>query len=119
MSLQDGSPCRASVKSDIYSLGCVMLQASELIALYYRYVKSAMQVVSGRVPYEIWTDYMVISEKFKGKEPLRLPEAPIDDRHWEFMRRCWREKQERTVTVKEIATFVKQELEGAKKFGRL
>jgi hypothetical protein len=111
MSLQDGSPCRASVKSDIYSVGCVMLQVSELIVSYYRYVKSAMQVVSGRVPYEIWTDYMVISEKFKGKEPLRLPEAPIDDRHWEFMRRCWREKQERTVTVKEIATFVKRELE--------
>jgi len=102
MSLQDGTPCRASVKSDIYSVGCVMLQ-----------------VLSGRVPYEIWTDYMVISEKFKGKEPLRLPEPLIDDRHWEFMRRCWLEKQERTVTVKEIATFVKRELEGAKKFGRL
>lgn len=62
---------------------------------------------------------MVISEKFKGKEPLRPPEARIDERHWEFMKRCWRKKQERTVTVKEIATFVKRELEDAKKFGTL
>ncbi|KAJ8587862.1 kinase-like protein [Rhizopogon salebrosus TDB-379] len=102
--LPDGSSCRACVKSDIYSVGCVMLQ-----------------VLSGRVPYAMWTDFKVISEKFKGKEPLRLREAPIDDRHWEFMRRCWRPKQERTVTVQEIAVFIGEELEDAhwQKFGRL
>ncbi|KAG1749423.1 kinase-like domain-containing protein [Suillus lakei] len=32
-------------------------------------------VLSGRVPYSIWTDFKVISEKFKGKEPMRLSEA--------------------------------------------
>ncbi|OJA11924.1 hypothetical protein AZE42_06142 [Rhizopogon vesiculosus] len=100
--LQDGSMRRACVKSDIYSVGCVMLQ-----------------VLSGCVPYHIWNDFVVISEKFKGQEPLRIPEVPIDDGHWEFMRRCWRQKKERTVTVKEIATFIKRELEDAKKFGRL
>lgn len=99
--LQDGSPCRACIKSDIYSVGCVVLQ-----------------VLSGRVPYDVWTDYMVISEKFKGKEPPRHPEPPIVDRHWEFMRRCWRKKQERYVTVKDIAEFIKRELEDARKFGR-
>jgi hypothetical protein len=69
----------------------------------------------------MWTDFKVISEKFKGKEPLRLREAPIDDRHWEFMRRCWRPKQERSVTVQEIAVFIGEELEDAhwQKFGRL
>ncbi|KAG1884589.1 kinase-like domain-containing protein [Suillus subluteus] len=102
MPLQDGSPCRACIRSDIYSVGCVMLQ-----------------VLSGRVPYDRWTDFMVISEKFKGREPLRLPEPPIDDRHWEFMRRCWRKKQERSVTVKDIAEFIKRELDDARKFGRL
>ncbi|KAG1815793.1 kinase-like domain-containing protein [Suillus variegatus] len=100
--LQDGSPCRACVKSDIYSVGCVMLQ-----------------VLSGRVPYDIWTDFMVINEKFNGKEPLRILEPPIDDRHWEFMRRCWRKKQERSVTVKDIADFVRRELDDSRKFGRL
>lgn len=99
---EDGSPNRACARSDIYSVGCVMLQ-----------------VLSGRVPYDIWTDFMVISEKFKGKEPPRLPEPPIDDRHWEFMRRCWRKKQERSVTVKDIAEFIKRELDDARKFGRL
>ncbi|KAG1805809.1 kinase-like domain-containing protein [Suillus subaureus] len=102
MPLQDGSPCRACVKSDIYSVGCVMLQ-----------------VLSGRVPYGTWTDFMVINEKFKGKEPPRLPECPIDDRHWEFMRRCWRKKQERSVTVNDIAKFIKRELDDARKFRRL
>ena len=77
------------------------------------------QVLSGRVPYDIWTDYMVISEKFKGKEPPRHSESPIVDRHWEFMKRCWRKKQERNVTVKDIAEFIKRELEDARKFGRL
>ncbi|KAG2140916.1 kinase-like domain-containing protein [Suillus bovinus] len=100
--LQDGSPCRACEKSDIYSVGCVM-----------------MQVLSGRVPYEIWTDFMVISEKFKGEEPPRPPEPPIDDRHWEFMRRCWRKKQERFVTIKDIAEFIERELDDARKFGKL
>ncbi|KAG0701075.1 kinase-like domain-containing protein [Suillus ampliporus] len=100
--LQDGSLCRACVKSDIYSVGCVILQ-----------------VLSGRVPYDTWNDFVVINEKFKGKEPLRLPEPPIDDRHWEFMRRCWRQKQQRTVTVKEIAEFIKRELDDARKFGKL
>jgi hypothetical protein len=76
------------------------------------------QVLSGRVPYDAWTDFMVISEKFKGREPPRHPEPPIVDRHWEFMRRCWREKQERYVTVKDIAEFIKRELEDARKFGR-
>lgn len=90
---QDGSSCRACVKSDIYSVGCVMLQ-----------------VLSGRVPYDIWTDFMVISEKFNGKEPPRPSEPPIDNRHWEFMRRCWRKKQERSVTVNDIAGFIKREL---------
>jgi serine/threonine protein kinase len=117
--LQDGSMRRACVKSDIYSVGCVMLQVSEDVMSYYRYVKSATQVLSGCVPYHIWNDFVVISEKFKGQEPLRIPEVPIDDGHWEFMRRCWRQKKERTVTVKEIATFIKRELEDAKKFGRL
>jgi serine/threonine protein kinase len=117
--LQDGSLCRACVKSDIYSVGCVMLQVSEHVMSYYRYVKSVTQVLSGRVPYDIWNDFMVISEKFKGQEPLRISEVPIDDHHWEFMRRCWRQKQERTVTVMEIATFINKELEDAKKFGRL
>lgn len=98
----DGSPYRACARSDIYSVGCVMLQ-----------------VLSGRVPYDIWTDFMVISEKFKGKEPPRLPEAPIDDRHWEFMRRCWRKKQERSVTVKDIAEFIKRELDDTRKLRRL
>ncbi|KAJ8587861.1 kinase-like protein, partial [Rhizopogon salebrosus TDB-379] len=100
--LPDGSPCRACVKSDIYSVGCVMLQ-----------------VLSGRVPYDMWSDFKVISEKFKGKEPLRLREAPIDDQHWEFMRRCWRPKRERIVTVQEIAAFIGKELEDAQMFGRL
>ncbi|KAG1792057.1 kinase-like domain-containing protein [Suillus plorans] len=100
--LQDGSSCRACVKSDIYSVGCVMLQ-----------------VLSGRVPYDIWTDYKVIAEKFNQKEPPRLPEPPIDDRHWEFMRCCWRKKQERFVTVKDIAEFIRRELDDSRKFGRL
>ncbi|KAG2134530.1 kinase-like domain-containing protein [Suillus clintonianus] len=68
-------------------------------------------VLSGRVPYAAWTDYMVISEKFNGTEPPRVPESPIDDRHWQFMRRCWRKKQERSVKVKDIAEFIKKELE--------
>src|SRR5258707_15773018 len=42
--LQDGSLCRACVKSDIYSVGCVMLQLRKHVMTYYRCVKSAMQV---------------------------------------------------------------------------
>lgn len=115
--LHDGTPCRACVKSDIYSVGCVMLQVSQHVMIYYRFVKSATQVLSGRVPYDIsgWNDYMVIGEKLKGKEPLRHPEAPVDNRHWAFMRRCWRQKQERTVTVEEIGAFIERELAGCSK----
>ncbi|KAG1778255.1 kinase-like domain-containing protein [Suillus placidus] len=102
--LQDGYPCRAC--------------ASQPAMLWYQIANIMLtprQVLSGRVPYDIWTDYMVISEKFKGKEPPRLPEPPIDDCHWEFMRRCWRKKEERSVTVKDIAEFIKRELDYARK----
>jgi len=90
-----------------------MLQASQPAMLRYQIANPMLtprQVLSGRVPYDIWTDFVVINEKFNGKEPPRPSEPPIDDRHWEFMRRCWRKKQERSVTVNDIAGFIKREL---------
>jgi len=75
------------------------------------FTESVTQVLFGRVPYyDILNDYTVIFEKCKEVEPLPPRGAPIDNGHWEFMRRCWRRKEERNVTVEEIAAFINREL---------
>jgi len=63
----------ASTHSDIYSFGCVMFQ-----------------VLSGQFPYyDIKQDSHVVILLHQGVKPLRPTEAPIDDKYWGFIQRCW------------------------------
>ncbi|KAF8845927.1 kinase-like protein [Paxillus ammoniavirescens] len=66
-------------KSDIYSFGNL-----------------AFQVFSGQLPWsEVQKDAAVVLHVAEGRKPCRPKSRPVDDRHWEFIERCWSEIQER------------------------
>ena len=107
--LQGGSPCRACVKSDIYSVGCVMLQASQLVTLWYkivdsqcRYFLAACPMTSGTI---LWLSVRSSRVKnfceFRNFLKLQLMTAIGN---LALLASREREK-ERTVTVKQIASF--------------
>ncbi|KAH7890560.1 kinase-like domain-containing protein, partial [Phlebopus sp. FC_14] len=64
---------RPTTKSDIYSLGCIMLQ-----------------VLTGRVPWsEIKDSMMVALQLLRGENPARPPSPVIEDEHWTLIEQCW------------------------------
>ncbi|KAN0086284.1 hypothetical protein V8E55_007418, partial [Tylopilus felleus] len=57
--------------SDIYSLGCIMLQ-----------------ILSGQLPWEKAAEAMIIVVLSKGEHVPRPKHRPICDRDWAFIQRC-------------------------------
>ncbi|KAH7904083.1 kinase-like domain-containing protein [Hygrophoropsis aurantiaca] len=84
-------PSLPTKRSDIYSFGCVMLQ-----------------VLSGAVPYSKYgSDAHVLVAMSQKLKPDRPSTPKIDDRDWEFMKRCWsaREKGLYRPTINEVVDF--------------
>ncbi|OAX31540.1 kinase-like protein [Rhizopogon vinicolor AM-OR11-026] len=86
---------RPTKQSDIFSLGCIMLE-----------------VFSGKLPF--WwhkTAQQVFGSRRTHQEPYRLqPDVSIDQRHLAFMKRCWSVKPKNRPTIGHAASFVKSEL---------
>ncbi|KAF8438558.1 kinase-like domain-containing protein [Boletus edulis BED1] len=65
--------CKPKPSVDVYSFGCIMLE-----------------VLSGKIPWEGRPERVVIGLKIvQRKFPDRPAAAQIDDKHWEFMTKCW------------------------------
>ncbi|KAG2753109.1 kinase-like protein [Suillus brevipes Sb2] len=90
--LQDGKtvPC-ATKSSDIYALGCIMLQ-----------------VLYGKPPYWwIKTALQVMALKFKYQEPINNT-MHIQAYYLDFMRRCWSVECEKRPSVEEVLVFLEK-----------
>jgi serine/threonine protein kinase len=87
--------CQPTTKSDIYSFGNLALQASAL-ATKPSSALSLLQVFSGKLPWsEVRGNAAIVLLLAQGQKPRRPQSRPVDDRHWEFIERCWSEVQER------------------------
>ncbi|KAG2070499.1 kinase-like protein [Suillus decipiens] len=90
--LQDGETVQCATKySDIYALGCIMLQ-----------------VLHGKLPY--WwlkTAPQVMGSKVKYQEPVN-GSIQIQENHLEFMRRCWSIEIENRPSVEVVLSFLEE-----------
>ncbi|KAI9464896.1 kinase-like domain-containing protein [Boletus coccyginus] len=69
-----------TTQSDVYSFGCIALQAS---------LSDIAFVLSGKPPWsELGEDVAVLHHLSEGKTPCRPASRPIDDQHWELIKRC-------------------------------
>lgn len=83
-------PC-ATKSSDIYALGCIMLQ-----------------VLYGKPPYWwIKTALQVMASKFKYQEPINNT-MQIRAYYLDFMRRCWSVECEKRPSVEEVLDFLEK-----------
>ncbi|KAG2108162.1 kinase-like domain-containing protein [Suillus discolor] len=82
-------PC-ATKSSDIYALGCIMLEVLYSKTPYWWIGKNAVQVVAS---------------KYKGQEPINNT-VQIHARHLDFMRRCWTIKSESRPSVEDVQGFL-------------
>ncbi|KAG2134519.1 kinase-like domain-containing protein [Suillus clintonianus] len=81
----------ATKSSDIYALGCIMLQ-----------------VLYGKLPYWwIKTALQVIALKFNYQEPIDNT-VQIQAHHLHFMRRCWSTKTESRPSVEDVLDFLEE-----------
>ncbi|KAJ8590691.1 kinase-like protein [Rhizopogon salebrosus TDB-379] len=67
-----------SLQSDMYSFGSIMFH-----------------ILSGIMPYHGLSNNQVIGAIARGKRPLRPENVQINDRHWNFIQRCWLPFEER------------------------
>ncbi|KAG0701055.1 kinase-like domain-containing protein [Suillus ampliporus] len=90
--LQGGQTVQSATKSsDIYALGCIMLQ-----------------VLYGRLPYWwIKTALQVVGLKFNHHEPINNA-TPIPAHHLNFLRRCWSIKSENRPSVEDVLDFLEE-----------
>jgi serine/threonine protein kinase len=90
--LQEGQTVQCATKSsDIYALGCIMLQ-----------------VLYGKPPYWwIKTALQVMPFKFKYQEPIN-DTIQIQAHHLDFMRRCWSIESENRPAVEEVLDFLEK-----------
>ncbi|KAJ8592588.1 kinase-like protein [Rhizopogon salebrosus TDB-379] len=82
-------------QSDIFSLGCIMLE-----------------VFSGRLPFWWYeTTFQVFHSRYQRLEPYRhQSDVSVDRQHLVFMRRCWSLKPKERPTIGHAASFVEHEL---------
>ncbi|KAG1808946.1 kinase-like domain-containing protein [Suillus subaureus] len=83
-------------QSDVFSLGCIMLQ-----------------VFSGRPPFW-WITHAqrIFNAQYRRAEPYRVePGVTVSHQHLDFMRKCWSAKPEDRPSVGDAASFVENELE--------
>ena len=67
-----------------------LLRSYECDPLYF------CQILSGRLPWsEVPTDEAIVVCVFRGLNPGRPHQRPIDDRHWALIARCWLTAPER------------------------
>ncbi|KAG2062404.1 kinase-like protein [Suillus hirtellus] len=91
--LSEDEPVRCATKSsDIYALGCIMLQVSYGKAPYW-WIKNSMQV---------------IASKYKGHEPIRQDIMQLQAHDLDFMRRCWSIKRNDRPLVGQALDFVER-----------
>ncbi|KAG0697828.1 kinase-like domain-containing protein [Suillus ampliporus] len=91
----DDSFPKPNSRSDIYSLGCIMLE-----------------VFSGKLPFW-WLGKVqhICGAHVQHTEPYRLEsKVPVDPQHLEFMRKCWSVKPESRPSIEDAASFVEDEL---------
>ncbi|KAG1853469.1 kinase-like domain-containing protein [Suillus subalutaceus] len=90
--LQEGQTVQCATKSsDIYALGCIMLQ-----------------VLYGKPPYWwIKTALQVMALKFNYQEPINNT-MQIQACHLDFMRRCWSIESENRPAVEEVLDFLEK-----------
>ena len=92
-----------TIKSDIYSLGCVCLEGRQFNT-GVEPILILLQVLSGKQPWsEVQVDAAVILHLVKGNKPGR-PESLMDDLHWNLIQNCWSSMKERPVTEEIIST---------------
>ncbi|KIJ65401.1 hypothetical protein HYDPIDRAFT_110460 [Hydnomerulius pinastri MD-312] len=85
--LEDDEIFHPTMKSDIYSFGSIMVQT-----------------LSGKEPWaEIKNEINVVRHLLQGRNPTRPSVLPIDDRHWEFIQKCWLPVEERLSTSDVVA----------------
>ena len=85
-----------STKSDIYSFGCVGLEASPSTDTGVRPILIRLQVLSGKQPWsEVREDAAIVLHLAKGHKPGRPQSRKIDDSHWTLIQNCWSPMEER------------------------
>ena len=88
-----------TIKSDIYSLGNMALFVCIEQLLLRPYACDPLlfyQILSGRLPWsEVSTDEAIVVCMFRGFNPGRPHQRPIDDRYWALIERCWLPAPER------------------------
>ena len=83
---------KATVASDIYSYGSVVLE-----------------ILSGLVPYHhLKSDAQVLIELSRGVKPQRPESTHITDTEWEFISSCWKEPPTLRPSTSEVTIHVKQ-----------
>lgn len=106
--LHDGKtvPC-ATKSSDIYALGCIMLQVSVSFTFVYD-AETVTQVLYGKPPYWwIKTALQVMALKFRYQEPINNT-MHIQAYYLDFMRRCWSVECEKRPSVEEVLVFLEK-----------
>ncbi|KAF8123213.1 kinase-like domain-containing protein, partial [Boletus edulis] len=94
---------RWTTETDVYSFGCIALQAS-LLGIAF--------VLSGKQPWsEIGEEVVVILRLLKGEIPGRPESRPIDDQHWELIKRCLSRIPDRRPAANTIVSILEQFLE--------
>ena len=94
-----------TTKSDIYSFGCVALQASSLDS-DTRALLISLQVLSGKQPWsEVRQDSAVVLRLAKGDKPGRPESRTLNDSHWNLIQYCWSPKEERPAAEAIIPTI--------------
>ena len=85
-----------TTKTDVYSFGCVALQA-RLLNSYVRPMLISVQVLSGKQPWsEIRQDAAVVLRLAKGHKPGRPESRTLNDSHWNLIQHCWSRSEEHT-----------------------
>ena len=94
-----------TIKSDIYSFGCIGLQESPLNTTTGP-VFIFSQVLSGKQPWsEVQVDARILILLWQGQKPRRPESHAIADQHWDLIQQCWSLAQERPPTDS-IITFI-------------
>jgi serine/threonine protein kinase len=95
-----------TTRSDIYSFGCIALQASSFGSKASPLLITALQVLSGKQPWsEFRQDCAVVLQLARGQRPGRPPSRVIEDSHWDFIQYCWSPEAERPTTGTIISTI--------------
>ncbi|KAF9238962.1 kinase-like domain-containing protein [Melanogaster broomeanus] len=103
-----------TTRSDIYSLGRIMLQ----VRRYRDSCSEAMglrkiKVLTGKIPYHYYpVDARVVLAISQGENPQRPDLAAITDRRWAFIQKCWSTVDEghSRPSDEEVVEFMRDEL---------